>query len=118
MPGMNRNTGRAITGAERDKQRLNILIQTPVGMRVQRRDFGTVVPYLVDQPLNAATVLRMYSATASAVKHWLPDIQLDSIRLENIKGDGKAQLALGVTLGANNSATNETLNILINGGIQ
>jgi len=119
MPGMNRHTGRTIRDAERDRQRLNILLQTPVGSRLQRRQFGSVLPFMVDQPLSNATVLRMFAATAAAVRVWLPDIRLDAMRLAQPGHNGQIALELDASVGSRSNAgqTQQTTRILINGGV-
>lgn len=108
MPGMNRNNGQRLSTAEQQIQALNTLIQTPVGSRVKRRNYGTVVPHLIDQPLNNATVLRMYSAVASAINYWLPAIKLLSIALLR-NADGGVYLELSVAI--NGATTNTQINV-------
>ena len=58
MPGMNASTGELLTEREHILQSLRTIVLTPVGTRIQRRDFGSVIPGLIDQPLNTATMLR------------------------------------------------------------
>ena len=67
MPGMNETTGATLTEREHILQSVATLIRTPVGSRVHRRTYGSVAPHLVDQPLNTATALRLYSAVAASI---------------------------------------------------
>jgi len=62
-----------------------------------RRTYGSEVPELIDQPLNGATVLRLFAATAHAVMLWEPRIALTGVQLERGQA-GQATLILdGVT---------------------
>jgi uncharacterized protein len=94
---MNARTGRALSRLAHIRQSLADILTTPVGSRVMRREYGSEVPELIDQPLHGATVLRIYAATAHAVLLWEPRISLTGVQLE--RGlDGSATLILdGVT---------------------
>ncbi|PUA16826.1 GPW/gp25 family protein [Glaciimonas sp. PCH181] len=93
MSGMHRSTGRALSGLAHIRQSLADILTTPLGARVMRRDYGSEVPELIDQPLNGATTLRLYAATAHAVRLWEPRIHLTSVQLA-LNNDGKATLLL------------------------
>lgn len=97
MPGMNRDTGAALSERDHILQSLRTLILTPVGSRIKRRDYGSVIPHLIDQPLNSATLLRLYSATAAAILHWEPRVTLKSISL-SIDLKGAATLDIDMTI--------------------
>jgi len=99
MSGMNARTGHAMTRLAHIRQSLADILTTRIGARVMRRLYGSEVPELIDQPLNGATVLRIYAATAHAVLLWEPRISLTAIALEPGE-DGQATLILdGVTDG-------------------
>ena len=67
MSGMDRNTGRAIDGNDHLRQSIADILSTPIGTRVMpARDYGSMLPDLVDQPLNSATRLLIYAATLIA----------------------------------------------------
>lgn len=75
MPGMNQRTGRWLEGRAHIEQSVADILTTPLGSRVMRREYGSLLPYLIDQPLHDATLLRAYSATAMAVARWEPRIR-------------------------------------------
>ncbi|MGD7246543.1 GPW/gp25 family protein, partial [Ralstonia pseudosolanacearum] len=52
MTGMNSSTGRAIADRPHLAQSIGDILTTPIGSRVMRRDYGSEVPDLIDQPLN------------------------------------------------------------------
>ena len=76
---MNRNTGRAVTGLEHLRQSVADILTTPVGSRVMRRDYGSLVPELIDQPDNEATQVRLFSAVAGALMRWEPRLRLSRV---------------------------------------
>lgn len=96
MKGMNAATGRALSGLAHIRQSIADIITTPIGTRAMRRDYGSEVPELIDQPLNGATQLRIYAATAHAVRRWEPRITLTSVELER-DSDGQTSLILSGT---------------------
>jgi hypothetical protein len=104
---MNRRTGAALSKLEHIAQSIDDILTTRQGTRVERREYGSLLPELVDQPLNPATRLRLYAATAMALMRWEPRISLAQVEL--VVGDlsGRAELSLtGVLVD-----TNEPFNI-------
>lgn len=86
--GMNRNTGRAITDAEHISQSVGDILRTPVGSRVMRRDYGSLLSALIDQPQSPALELQIRVACYMAILKWEPRITLTSITTER-QFDGK-----------------------------
>lgn len=93
MPGMSADTGAALSEHEHILQSIATLIRTPTGSRIQRRTYGSLIPELIDQPLNTATLLRLYSATAAAIMAWEPRATPTGMQLI-ITSDGAATLDL------------------------
>ena len=93
MTGMSANNGRPLSGLAHIRQSLADILTTPIGSRVMRRDYGSEVPELIDQPLNGATTLRLFAATAHAVMLWEPRIVLTGVQLERGQA-GQATLIL------------------------
>lgn len=98
MRGMNPNNGKAITDLTAHvKNSIADIINTPVGTRVMRRDYGSLVPYMIDQPMNAATTLRLYSSIATALAVWEKRIKLNALQLTiNAQGQGLIELDIKV----------------------
>lgn len=67
MTGMARTTGAALDGLEHIKQSVLDILSTPVGTRAGRREYGSLLPDLIDQPMTPANILRVYAASAVAV---------------------------------------------------
>ncbi|SFU80160.1 GPW/gp25 family protein [Halomonas korlensis] len=80
MPGMNAQTGRALEGLEHIQQSVRDILATPIGSRVMRRDYGSLLPELIDQPLNDATLLQAYAASVMAIIRWEPRIRVTAFR--------------------------------------
>lgn len=90
---MHRSTGRAISELEHLRQSVGDILSTPIGTRVMRRDYGSQVPMLVDQPDNPVTQLRLMSAAASALMRWEPRLGLRQLSIRrDPQTPGKAQV--------------------------
>lgn len=82
--GMNRTDGTSLDGDAHLAQSIGDILSTPIGTRVMRRDYGSLLFELVDRPLNPATILLCVMATALAVARWEPRI---AVRQVQIAGD-------------------------------
>ncbi len=67
MNGMDRNTGKAIAGVDHLEQSIADILGTPVGTRLARREYGSLVPQLLDQPNNELGQMRIFAAAAFAL---------------------------------------------------
>ncbi|HEX8554651.1 MAG TPA: GPW/gp25 family protein [Sphingomonas sp.] len=67
MIGMDRRTGVALAGADHLAQSIDDILSTPLGARLGRREYGSLVPQLLDQPANDAGRLRLFAAAALAL---------------------------------------------------
>lgn len=95
MLGINRTLGTSIDGNAHLAQSIGDILSTPIGTRVMRRDYGSMLFDLIDQPLNAATRLLVFAATALAIKLWEPRLRLKSVRLS---GDtARGELTIDIT---------------------
>ncbi|EBP6683504.1 TPA_asm: baseplate assembly protein [Salmonella enterica subsp. salamae serovar 58:d:z6] len=83
--GMNRNTGIGISDSEHISQSMRDILLTPVGSRVMRREYGSLLSALIDMPQNPALRLQIMVACYSAIQKWEPRIRLISISFE--RGD-------------------------------
>ncbi|MGD8174793.1 GPW/gp25 family protein [Marinimicrobium sp. ARAG 43.8] len=95
MRGMNAKTGKALQGIDHIRQSLTDILATPVGSRTMRRDYGSLLPDLIDQPLNATTLLQSYAAAAISIAQFEPRVQVEKIsRAVNAERPGTAQLTV------------------------
>ncbi|WP_444453119.1 GPW/gp25 family protein [Rhodobacter capsulatus] len=96
MIGMDRQTGRKISGSDHIRQSVADLLSTRVGTRVMRRDYGSEAVDLIDQPGNGEAVLRRYVAIAEALDRFEPRVTLRGFTLTSMAADGGA--VIGVNL--------------------
>ena len=79
MNGMNATTGKALSGTAHIVQSIGDILSTPLGSRVMRRDYGSLLFKLIDQPGNAATAMLLRAATADAIRKWEPRVKLTRV---------------------------------------
>lgn len=103
---MNRETGGAISELDHIIQSSSDILETRIGTRVMRRDYGSLIRELVDQPFNDATRLRLYAATAMALMRWEPRITLSRVQFSGITLEGKIEIDLEAALVDSNEVQN------------
>lgn len=91
---MNANTGGPIDGAAHLGQSIGDILTTPINSRVMRRDYGSLLPELVDAPFNDATRTLLYGATAEALMRWEPRIRIKQMTLSQGSASGEFVLDL------------------------
>lgn len=96
MTGLSSSNGRAITSDSDDYVRRSVadVLTTPIGSRVMRRDYGSYLPLLVDQPMNAITRLKLYGATALALIRFHRRSRLKAVQLTTDGPSAALQLEL------------------------
>ncbi|HBM4912855.1 TPA: GPW/gp25 family protein [Enterobacter hormaechei] len=113
--GMSQGNGRAITDTDHLRQSVRDILLTPQGSRIARREYGSLLSELIDQPQNPALRLQVMSAVYVALSRWEPRLTLDSITI-NSSFDGSmvveltgqretgAPVSLSVSTGADNGS--------------
>ncbi len=114
MPGMNRTTGQPLDGVDHIRQSIADILTTPIGSRVMRRDYGSLLPELIDQPLNGATALRAYSATVVALMRWEPRIRVKQIT-RTVSTTRPGRLDLSITARRTDTGDDVTLDVALTG---
>lgn len=94
---ISRHNGQRIELIEHIKQSIADILFTPVGSRVMRREYGSMIFKLLDQPFNDATRLQVMAATATAIATWEDRVQLISAKFSQI-GNGKFDINLEMQL--------------------
>lgn len=89
--GMNPATGRWQDELSSIKASVHDIITTPIGSRPMRRDYGSLVPELIDHPWNAANRLRLQAATVMAILRWEDRVAPESVEI-NTGMDGRGVL--------------------------
>ena len=94
MIGMDRDTGKPLSGTAHLAQSIGDILSTPIGTRPMRRDYGSALFELLDAPMNALTRLRLFAATAEAIRRWEPRIRLTRVAIAAPSEQGSFALAL------------------------
>lgn len=97
MIGLSRTSGAAIDAVSDQHlvQSIGDILGTPLGSRIGRRDYGSDLPDLIDQPMNAMLRIRIFAATAMALLKWEPRVRLKRVRL-SADATGHAGVSLEV----------------------
>ncbi|AIR65079.1 GPW/gp25 family protein [Cedecea neteri] len=91
--GMSQKTGRVITDIEHLRQSVRDILMTPQGSRIARREYGSLLFALIDQPQNPTLRLQVMAAIYTALSRWEPRLALDSIVI-NSSFDGAMDVDL------------------------
>lgn len=94
MTGMDRHTGKPLSGLAHLRQSCADIIGTPLGTRICLREYGSFVPELIDQPMNQLTRTRIFAATALALSRWERRLRLTRVGLS--AGDQPGEFVLDI----------------------
>lgn len=113
MTGMNASTGERMDDMEHIGQSIRDILTTRIGTRCMRREYGSLVPELIDQPGNPATRLRVMAATVMAIIRWEPRVLITRTQF-SIDMDGKGILDMeGVRRDGPRSGRSFSLNVRV-----
>lgn len=122
--GLARSDSAPLTDWDHVAQSIAVILTTPIGSRVMRRDFGSELFDLVDAKMTQRTILAIYGAAATAIARWEPRFRLEQAAIRDAKPDGRVELALaGVYfprghLGDFSVSESATARVLLQGGGQ
>lgn len=74
------DTGRRIDGMDHLRQSVRDILTTPIGSRVMRRDYGSAIFRLIDSNMDAAGLVKLYAATADALRRWEPRLRVTRVQ--------------------------------------
>lgn len=104
LTGMDRATGKALSGDQHLVQSIGDILTTPLGTRVMLRDYGCLLADLIDQPANRATILLCSMAVALAIARWEPRVE---VRRVTFNGDlARGQASVEIEAARNDVRTN------------
>lgn len=96
--GMSAGTGRALSDGEHLRQSIIDIVFTRIGTRVERRDYGSLLPDLIDAPTNPATLQKLKAAIVMALIRWEPRLKVSRITITLGDAPGQAWVQLVGTL--------------------
>jgi len=114
---MNRETGAALGLVEHIAQSITDILTTRIGTRVMRREYGSLLPELVDQPFNDFTRLQVYAATVMALMRWEIRISLSRIQFIGTNLQGHASLEFEGTIVDNNQPLSLSVPLQLGGSV-
>jgi len=91
--GMNQQTGKALPDTAHIRQSVRDILITPQGSRIGRRDYGSMLFALTDQPQNDALNLQLMAAIYAALSRWEPRVRINTINVSR-NYDGSLQVDL------------------------
>ena len=113
---MNRETGGAISTVEHIGQSISDILTTRLGTRVMRREYGSLLPELVDQPFNDVTRLRVYAASVMAIMRWEPRVSISRVQLGGATLQGQVVIDIEGRILDRNQALSMSLPLQLGGG--
>nr|DAH88477.1 MAG TPA: baseplate wedge subunit [Caudoviricetes sp.] len=114
---MNRETGAAIGELAHIGQSITDILTTRIGTRVMRREYGSLLPELVDHPFNDATRLRVYAGTVMALMRWEPRISLSRVQFIGANLQGQSALELEGSIVDSNEPLSLSVPLQMGGGV-
>ncbi|MDH2999496.1 hypothetical protein A1D23_05230 [Chelonobacter oris] len=85
---MDKNNGTTIkTEHAHIRQSIADILQTPIGSRIQRRNYGSILPLLIDRPISHGLALQIAAASIVALQKWEPRIEVShfNVRFDQIE---------------------------------
>lgn len=99
MQGMDASTGKLLSPVQHLKQSIRDVLTTRIGTRVMRRQYGSRLPELVDNPMNEIFKVELFAETVKALRQWEPRVRIDRVSLDEVSDQGRAVITLeGVNL--------------------
>lgn len=95
--GFNRYTGSLLTDFDHVRQSIGVILTTPVGSRVMRREFGSELFDLIDRPMTARVILAIYAAAVLAIARWEPRYAVTGMQLLSADAGGSLSLEFNGT---------------------
>lgn len=92
--GIDRETGKVITGWPHVVQSLGVIFTTGYGERVMREWFGSYVPYLLGQNLVPSTVVKFYVGLWTAIDAFEPRYRVTQFRPLEVTRLGQIRLEM------------------------
>lgn len=77
--GMNAETGRWIRDYSHLRQSIQKIVSTRIGSRIERREFGSLIPDLIDSPVNQQGTLLLYAAVVTAIMKHEPRLKINQV---------------------------------------
>lgn len=108
--GMDSVNGQQVTDIAHLKQSVRDILLTPLGTRVMRRNYGSLLSLFIDQPQSSALKLHIIAACYMALLQWEPRIAIRAITVDDLP-NGKMCVNLTGNIKFSGAAVNFALNV-------
>lgn len=95
--GFSNDAGAVLGGFDHVAQSIGVILNTPIGSRVMRREFGSELIDLVDRPMTDQVILAIYSAAVMAIAQWEPRFAVTSCNITQTGADGTVSIEFAGT---------------------
>lgn len=93
MIGMDRRTGKPLSGLAHLRQSIEDILTTPLGSRRMRPEYGSTLRRYVDLPVNEGWKSAVQAEVARALGRWEPRLQMERVKVVSVV-DGKITFQL------------------------
>lgn len=101
MIGMDRRTGKQLSGQAHLRQSIEDILTTPLGSRRMRPEYGSSLRRYVDMPVNDGWKSAVQAEIARALGRWEPRLKLERVKVVSVVGGQITMELSGVYLGDN-----------------
>ncbi len=84
MIGMDRRTGKPLSGLAHLRQSIEDILTTPLGSRRMRPDYGSTIRRYVDLPVNEGWKSAVQAEVARALGRWEPRLKLERVKVVSV----------------------------------
>lgn len=95
--GINRWDGQVLRDFDHVRQSIGVILTTPIGSRVMRREFGSELFDLIDRPMTPRVILAVYAAAVLAIARWEPRYAVTGCKLLAADAGGNLSLEFNGT---------------------
>lgn len=86
MIGMDRRTGKPLSGLDHLRQSIEDILATPVGSRRMRPEYGSLLRRFVDLPVNEGWKSAVQAEVARSLQRWEPRLKLEQVQVVAVVG--------------------------------
>jgi phage baseplate assembly protein W len=84
LVGMNRTTGKPMTGLDHLRQSIGDILSTRKGSRRQRPEYGSDIPRMIDLPVTRGWISTVQAEAARAIARWEPRLALSRVTVLSV----------------------------------
>ncbi|AYG09020.1 phage baseplate protein [Pseudomonas fluorescens] len=86
MIGMDRRTGKSLSGLDHLRQSIEDILATPLGSRRMRPEYGSRLRRFVDMPVNEGWKSAVQAEVARSLQRWEPRLKLEQVQVVAVVG--------------------------------